>query len=431
MSEHHYQPIKSGSLGNFLDGYARVPRRAGRRLSEAQQSRWAAREARVAAATEFLADLIHGRTPAYFLREVLMPSSPEVTRLVESNYPGLVRPAIVREGVRGGDDLFTEAMSVSDFPYLMGDVLDRMLLARYGEVPQVWRNYISVGSPLRDFRTVKMLETTGGNDEWETISELEGLTYTSIGEGKKELAPELYGKAIRLSWRLMMNDDLDAFRVIPSVLARGGRRTINRFATDLVFDSTGPDAAIFTTGQGNRLSGNPAFSITSLGAAITALMSRTDSEGEPIAFEGVRLVHGPGLAVSVNNVLNALEVQTTSDGGAAAGRELKVSNWIKVGITPVMDPYIPAVVTGGNAATSWMLTANPDVDRPLARIRFLQGFETPALYQKAPNTQRVGGGIDPEIGDFQSMASEFKGLVAFGGVTLEPLAAVASNGSGS
>ena len=78
-----------------------------------------------------------------------------------------------------------------------------------------------------------------------------------------------------------------------------------------------------------------------------------------------------------------------------------------------------------------MLTADPATSRPLARIRFLQGFEQPQLYQKAPNTQRVGGGIDPDVGDFQSMASEFKGLVAFGGVAIEDKAGIASNGSGS
>ncbi len=427
----HYQPIPARSLGDFLDGFSRVRRFRNARLAEGQRQAVALHEARVAIAAEFLGDVIHGRAPAYFLREVLQPSSPEVTRLLESRYPGLVRPAILREGFRVGDELLQEVLSVSDFPLLMGDVLDRMLLARFNEVPQVWRQYISVGAPLRDFRTVRMLETTGGNEEWETISELEGLTYTSIAEGSHTLEPQLYGKGVALSWRLMMNDDLDAFRVVPQVLAQGGRRTINKYATDLLFDSTGPDATIFTTGKGNRLSGNPALSVTSLAAALAALLAFTDSTGEPIAVEGIRLVYGPGLHVTVQNILNTLTYDASTSQGAATDRVIRVNNWLTAGITPVMDPYIPVVVTGGNAATSWMLTADPATSRPLARIRFLQGFEQPQLYQKAPNTQRVGGGIDPDVGDFQSMASEFKGLVAFGGVAIEDKAGIASNGSGS
>jgi hypothetical protein len=228
-----------------------------------------------------------------------------------------------------------------------------------------------------------------------------------------------------------MNDDLDAFKVIPQALAQGGARTINKAATDILFDSTGPDATIFTTGKGNRLTSNPALSVTSLAAAIAALLAFTDAVGEPINVSGVRLVYGPGLHVTVQNILNTLSFDATTSEGAATNRTIRVNNWMTAGITPVMDPYIPAIVTGGNAATSWMVTADPAASRPAAQMRFLQGYEQPALFQKAPNTQRVGGGLDADIGDFQSMASEFKGLVAFGSVQIEDKAAVASNGSGS
>jgi hypothetical protein len=428
MSEHEYRSVGAG----FLDGFSRVRRRGGRRLSEAQTAAAARHEARVAAAAEFMGDLLNGRCPSYYLREVLRPTSPDVTRLVESNYPGLVRPAVLREGARPweGSDLL-ETMSVSDFPLLMGDVMDRSLLARFAEVPQVWRQYVDVGSPLRDFRTIRMLSTTGGNEEYEEIAELEGVTYTAIAESGVTMAPALYGKAIALSWRLMMNDDLDAFRVVPAVLAQGGRRTINKFATDLLFDVNGPDATFFSAGNGNLLTGNPALSVTSLGAAIAQLMSFTDASGEPISVEGVRLIYGPGLHVTVQNILNTLSYDAAADQGAATNRTIRVNNWLTTGIVPVMDPYISLVATTANADTSWIVAAAPSASRPLARIRFLAGFETPALYQKTPNTQRVGGGLDPDVGDFQSMASEFKGLIAFAGATIEPKSGVASNGSGS
>lgn len=431
MSEQQsFQPVASPR--DFLEGFTRVPRRReSRLLTEAQRTAAAQYEARVASAAELFTDLLSGRAPAYYLREAIAPSAPEVVRVIESNYPGIFRGAGSHEiGWRGV--AVQEAMSVSDFPLLMGDVLDRMMLARYAEAPQVWRQYISVGSPLRDFRTVRMLETTGGNEAWETISDLEGLTYTAITEGEHTMSPALYGKAMRISWRLLQNDDLDAFRVVPQALAQGGRRTLNQFATDLVFDANGPDASIFTTGKGNRLTSNPALSVTSLGAAIAALLAFTDSTGEPIsAGAGVRLVYGPGLHVTVQNILNTLSFDAAASEGAATNRTIRVNNWMTAGITPVMDPYIPLVATSANAATSWMVTTDPNASRPLARIRFLQGFEQPVMYQKAPNTQRIGGGLDADIGDFQSMASEFKGLIAFGGLQIEDLAAVASNGSGS
>jgi hypothetical protein len=444
MSEHEFRPIASGSVAGFLDGAVRAHRSPLAGLTEAERSVAVARlpegrratlarhEARVAAAAELMGDLVAGRAPAFLFREAIAPSSPETARLIEANYPGILRRAGAHEvSWRGAGVALEEAMSVSDFPLLMGDVMDRSLLARFAEVPQVWRQYVDVGSPLTDFRTVRMLSTTGGNEAWETISDLEGITYTAIAESGITMEPALYGKAMRLSWRLMMNDDLDAFRVIPAALAQGGRRTLNKFATDLLFDASGPDASIFTTGKGNRLSGNPALSVTSLGAAIAALLAFTDSTGEPINVEGVRLVYGPGLHVTVQNLLNTLSYDATTSEGAATNRTIRVNNWLTTGITPVMDPYIPLVATTANAATSWIVTTNPSAGRPLARVRFLRGFESPALYQKAPNTQRVGGGLDADVGDFQSMASEFKGLMAFGGVAIEDKAGVASNWSGS
>lgn len=426
MTEQAYQPIGAG----FLDGFRRVARRPSGRIREAEAARIAAREARVAAAAEFIADLISGTARAYYLREVLSPSSPEMVRVLESNYPGVLSPAVIAESARGGVTL-DEAMTTSDFPLLTGDVMERTMLARFNEVPQVWRQYIGVGAPLRDFRTIRMLETTGGNDAWDAIAEEETIKYTTIAEGEHTMEPALYGKGMKLSWRLAMQDDLNAFSVLPRALAQGGRRTINKFATDLLFDSSGPDASIFTTGKGNRLTGNPALSITSLSAAITALLSFTDTTGEPINIEGIRLVYGPGLETTVKNILNTLSFDATVSEGAATNRTIRVSNWMTSGITPVMDPYIPIVVTGGNGATSWMVTADPNASRPLAQVRFLQGFEQPALYQKAPNTQRIGGAIDPILGDFSTMSSEFKGLVGFGGVQIEDRAAIASNGSGS
>lgn len=431
MNTDQYQSIAPGSLQGFLEGYSRVPRQSSSRmLSESRRDHAQRHASRVASAAELFGDLLSGAAPAHYLREAISPSSPEMAQVIESNYPGLLRPAGEREiGWRGVG--LQEAMSVSDFPLLMGDVMDRMLLARFAELPQVWRQYISVGAPLRDFRQVKMLETTGGNEAWDTISDLEGLTYTALSEGQHTLSPALYGKAMRLSWRLLMNDDLDAFSEIPAILARGGRRTLNTFATDLLFDANGPDAVIFTTGKGNRLSGNPVLNIANLALAVAALLKLRDSTGEPISIEGVRLVYGPALHVTVQNILNTLTVDTTTDGGAATGRALRVNNWVTTGITAVMDPYIPVVASSANGDTSWMVTAAPNSARPLARIRFLQGFENPVLYQKAPNTQRVGGGLDADVGDFQSMASEFKGLIAFGGTVIEEKAAIVSNGSGS
>jgi hypothetical protein len=96
-----------------------------------------------------------------------------------------------------------------------------------------------------------------------------------------------------------------------------------------------------------------------------------------------------------------------------------------------VNPYISAIANSANGNTSWFLFGNPDVGRPALEVGFLRGYETPGLYEKAPNTMRVGGAVDPMLGDFDTQERRYKGMLIIGGTRLDGRATVASNGSGS
>jgi hypothetical protein len=64
-------------------------------------------------------------------------------------------------------------------------------------------------------------------------------------------------------------------------------------------------------------------------------------------------------------------------------------------------------------------------------IGFLNGFEEPVLFQKVPNTQRMGGGVDAMMGDFYTMDQELKIISVIGGSAIDGRTTVASDGSGS
>ena len=407
----HYQPFKDGDL----EGLSRVPRASG-------SGRWGRRanplhEARVASAAELIADMLLGRAPSWALKEAIRPSHQSTARAIESNYPGLFR--------------LQETYTVSDFPNLMGDVLDRMLLDRFREFPQGWRRYIRVSRPLNDFRTVRRLALNGAEGQYSKVADSEGFDYsTTLAEENYTYAPDLYALGVRLSFRSIMNDDLDAFDMIPDRLGRGGRRTVARAATELLYDASGPDATLFSSGNSNLLSGNPDFAIDSLGAAFEKLLGFTDDDSEPILVEGVVLEYPPALHVTVQNLLNQLSVDLTAEGGVS-GQTVRVNNWIVRDLEAVLNPYIPIVCSTSNGNTSWALHSRPTSGRPIAEIGFLRGFEEPQLYRKAPNSQRVSGGLDEMVGDFETMDQIYKGVIAFGGSALEPQASVASNGSNS
>lgn len=375
---------------------------------------------RVAAAAELLADVMTGHAPSWALKEAIAPSwRGQSDVALRNNYPELYPQTAVRE-----------TYSSSDFPFLLGDVLDRMMLANFNSMGHNWRAYCRVSRPLRDFRTVRRLAFNGAEGQYDKQVEGEPVKYsTTLDEDNYTYAPDIYSKGVKLTFRAIMNDDLDAFDTIPERLGKGGRRTIEKFVTELFFDANGPDATFFSSGNGNRLTSNPDLAIDALGTAFETLLGFKDADNEPILVEGVTLVYPPALHVAVQNLLNQLTVDVTTEGGVS-GQTVRVNNWIVRNLSAVMNPYIPIVATT-NGNTSWALFANPSVGRPAGEVGFLAGFEQPRLYQKASNASVVGGGIDQMMGDFETMDQHYKGVIALGGAVLDPKSAVASNGSNS
>lgn len=395
MEQEMYAPLGEAALAGF------------------QRLRSERRTAQVASAAALWGDLMGGKVPMYFLQEALMPRTPALTRAIESNYPGLIR--------------IGEGMTMSDFPLLTGDVLDRMMLARYREFPSPWQRIAKVNRNLRDFRSVRRLGFDGLEGRWDDTPEQVEIKYATLSETGYTYAPKKYTKGAMFSFEMLMNDDLGAFSTIPDRLGRGGARTVNYYATSLYVGASGPNTSLYTSS--NIISANPVLSVASLGTAVTTLMAQTDADGQPIYTERAVLVVPPALYVTANNIMNQLTVELTTAGGAS-GQTVNTNNWLVANMEVVVDPYIPIIATS-NGNTSWFLFADPNIGRPAIEVGFLTGFSEPQLYQKLANTVRIGGGIDQMAGDFSTMSQEYKGVIAFGGAILDPKATVMSDGKAS
>jgi hypothetical protein len=380
-------------------------------LTGYEQKRSQARQGAVLSAVQLFGDVKSGRVPWYLLQEALQPRTPAITALIARNYPGIIN--------------MRETMTRSDFPLLMGDMIERVMLARWGAFPQAWRQFVGVGT-RRDFRTGRAIAVDGLEGAYPEQMEEEELQYGSLTETGYTYGIKKFSLGAKVSWELVLNDDLNAFDTIPDRLGRGAARTVARFVTDLYANPTGPDATFFSAGNGNLIpAGAPsALSITSLSTAYGMLRGKVDSSGEPIMVESAVLVVPPALEVTARNLMNSTVVVPVSTSGGPV-----YNNWITQGLSLAVDPYLPVITTTGTiGATEWFLFASPAVARPAIEVSFLSGYEQPVLYQKVANTARVGGGIDQTAGDFSTMSQEWKSLIAFGGSLLDPKSAVGSFG---
>ncbi len=334
-----------------------------------------------------------------------------------------------------------EAMGTSDFPLLTGDILDRSLLGRYQEQPAGWRNYIGYRA-VRDFRQVREIAVDGLEGrlvpDYKT-AEMEEPRESALSETGYLWNVEVYQRIAALNWRLIINDDLDAFTDIPVRFARGARRTQEYYAATLLADTNGPSATFFTNGNSNIVNttnlpsasdDNPALSTVAIQDALTLLMSQTDADGEPIMFDSFELVVPTSLKITAENIIQTMQYRVTDSSGNVI--QLVTGNGLGANIRVTVNPYLSVVSSNANGATSWYLIATPMAGaRPAFRMGSLRGYEEPGLYRLAGNTERVGGGIVPELGDFHTNEQKYKVMLILGGRQVDPKCAVASNGSGS
>jgi hypothetical protein len=367
-----------------------------------------------------------------------------------------------------------EALTTSDFSTYFGDVLDRSVLANYAETPYTWDLYCKRAT-IRDFRQAKVFRFDRG------AAVLDGPINPSLnpagisGTGPTGLAEvteypmrkrtasryvdQLYkfGALMDFSWETIVNDDLDALKDTPALFGRAARRTEEKRATQLYAGSTGPNSTFFSAANKNIVTSavngvvttnNPPFSITALQWAMTIIASQVDQDGEPISIENFTLVYPPALDVPVKNVLNSTQVWYNDQGGSIGSNgsleRIIADNWAKNVVQPAKNYYLPIVdTTYGQKA--WYLFANPRNGRPALQQSFLLGRESPEMFMKAPNQIAIGEGrmgpgsgvmpgtsmANPMDGDFLTDSIIYKIRHVLGGTLLDPLMAVASNGSGS
>ena len=333
---------------------------------------------------------------------------------------------------RRPDYLLREAMTTSDFPLLFGDIMDRAVLASYREYTPVWENFAQ-SRTVRDFRTVNLFALDGAEAVLDAVPERTEYPMAGLTETRYQLTVGKYGRQVSFSWETLINDDLDSFASLPARLGRAARRTEQRVMTALYVDASGPHASMFTAGNANIVTGNPALSIAGLQTAYGVLAAMEDADGEPILIEAVELVVPPALEMTALSIVNATEL--IIDPNAAAGtaqQQIKTANWIRQRVRVSVDPYIPAIASTANGSTSWFLFASPSNGNPALIGARLRGHDAPEVFIKESNQRRVGGGgVNPLDGDFATDTVDYKVRHAFGGARANPKMAVASNGSGS
>ena len=313
-----------------------------------------------------------------------------------------------------------ESLTTSDFPKLFGDVLDRELMAQYEQISPIWPQFAR-RTVVKDFRPKHYLDLLGGRAVLDPVKERGEYPARNLTEGDYNLTVAKYGARLPLTWEMMVNDDLDAFRTAPERLAQAARDTEDRLATGLVAGATGPNTAFFNAAPGGAVA-TVALNTDNLAAALTTITTRKDSDGRPIMITAAVLMVPPGLEVAAQNILQATLIRFKS-----STQDIEVGNWLSGRVSIVVNPWLSVIDVSANTARTWYVLPAPSVARPALTMGFLRGHETPDLRVKSDTGQRVGGGTVPaEEGSFDTDDIQYRIRHVTGGTTLDPIAAYAS-----
>ncbi|RHA38734.1 phage major capsid protein [Cellulomonas rhizosphaerae] len=297
----------------------------------------------------------------------------------------------LKGGIRARADL-QEALSTSDFPYLLGAGYDRELISAYNAIDPIWPSF-ATRRTVPNFKDRTLIDLLGGRAGLDKVKE--GAEYKARGvtESKKSFKVEKYGAVIPLTWEMFINDDLGAFDSLPDRLATAARETEERNAASVFFNAAGTGLSTWADAR-DVTSKN--LTADNLQGGIDAISTRTDADGRPVITPGLRLMVPPSLANVANAIVKTLRVKDPTTGREIEGNGLSATPEV------VVNPWLTVVGSGyASVSKMWALLPDPNSARPHIVEAFLAGHETPDLRVKSDAGDRVGGGsIDPLEGSF-------------------------------
>jgi len=319
-----------------------------------------------------------------------------------------------------------ESMSRSDFPILLGAAYGRELLQEYQAITPQWSQF-SRRATVPNFKKQKLVEILGGRAALDKVGEGAEYKARAVSEAEYDWSVDKYGNRIPLTWEMLVDDELDAFRDLPQRLAVAARETedILTVAALLNPKRDGLNTSFFKAANGNAPANVP-LTRDNLEDALFQISQRRDADGRPIVITGSILMVPSTLEMQALRILEAQEIRRTN----ADGTETVESNYLRGRVTLVVNPWLNIVNKGAKANETWFVLPSTTSARPALVTGFLRGHETPDLRVKADTGNRVGGGaVAPEEGSFDDDTIQYRVRHVIGASTLLPGGTFASTGS--
>lgn len=266
-------------------------------------------------------------------------------------------------------EMVGRAMVTDDFNYLLANVANKSLNIGWDTAEETWSTCFASGT-VNDFKQ-NSRPRLSEFDDLDEIKEGGEYKYGSVNDDQEVYQLAKYGKLFMITREAIINDDLDSLTAIPSAMGESAARKVGDVAW-AVFTANanmGDGNPLFdTANHGNLASSGGALSITTLGAAETAMGLQKDQRG--LRRLGIR----PNFFIAPLTIKTNAEVffQSQMIGTQAQPNQ----NNIYAGnyFTRVYEPRLD-----DDSTTAWYLAA---MKGKTVTVFFLNGAERPYMEEK-------------------------------------------------
>lgn len=289
-------------------------------------------------------------------------------------------------------ELATRAFHTSsDFPEVLANVANKTLRRGYDEAPRTFQAWAKRAT-MPDFKQVSRTQL-GGAPALELVLENGEIKRGTIGEGAEKYQLATYAKIFGISRQALINDDLNAFAVMPSMFGNSAAS----LESDVVYAILTANAnladgvpLLHSTHKNVGTGGVP--SVTTLGEFRKLMRLQTGIEGRTLNLM-LKFLIAPA---ALETLIDQLVVQTTQPALDSS------TNPFKGKLIPVIEPRLDA-----NSAVKYYGAVDPN-SCDTVEYGYLEGQE--GVYSES----RMGFDVDGmEIKarlDFAAKAIDYRGL---------------------
>lgn len=277
------------------------------------------------------------------------------------------------------------AFSTSSLDRIFRNVMNKSMKAGYNLVADSWRKICSI-SHTSDFKPVYTYQVGGDFMYKELAKHSNDIEHATFNEAEYTNELRTWARMFTLTYRQMIDDDLNALQVFPKRLGQGAAETLNFEVFNTLMQNkeiynpeTKATNRFFCDEHKNYVKGTVAapteLSIDSLTTASTLIETQQDRDKHVIINTGKFLLVPPALKMKALTLMNSTILNQTSE--TPVGTYNPFAGQFEV----VSVPYLSSPNYANASAQNWYLFGDPNYISCID-VTFLNGQEAPTIEQQ-------------------------------------------------